>query len=104
MTFRPKFDSIYSGEWKYEPAHGVGIRLIGRQASTAGLIDILCYHGCPIDLAHRIAEDMQRQSERSTTVFSTLNFDELAAMLSSIGIKLEIVPPRRAGAIIELDA
>lgn len=92
---RPKFDSIYSEPWEWDANAGVGIHMIGVPRDRGAFWGAITLAGCPLDLAHRLADTMFAQGEHKTTVLSNLDFDLLALNLKECGVTLEIVAPHR---------
>lgn len=91
---RPKFDSLFKGEWPYPPARGVGVRFVGKPTNEPQFIEVLTGYGCPPDLAHRLLDDLRASGERSTTTLAHLNFDAIAEALKLAGVQTFIIPPQ----------
>lgn len=94
MTSRPKFDTLHPGPWPHDLRHGVGLHLIGRAQDRSLLYAVLTGFGCPPDIAHRLADDLQLHGERKTTVLPGLDFDQLAIDLGEIGVSVRIIAPQ----------
>lgn len=94
----PRFGLLHTGPWPYHECEGVGIRLVAsRSFPLAEVVATFFAHGCPQDLAYRVADELKQNGTRTTTVLTTVLFDTLARRLMDFGIGLEIVPPRGSG-------
>ncbi len=91
---RPRFNSIYTNSWPYEPSEGVGLEFTGTITDTVGLIDMM-WHGysCHPTIGKEIVDELITTGVRRTTVMSHLNFDQLAKDLKVFGVTIKIVPP-----------
>ena len=91
---RPKFGALFTGEWPYEYWQGVGLHLRGSHATDfISFRSVMIGFSCPVDVAFRLAETMQRSHEIKTTVMSHLDFNALARLLAVCGVDIKIIPP-----------
>jgi hypothetical protein len=92
--FRPRFKTLYTGEWPYGPRDCVGLRMEGAPRSDTLFVGIITTrYKAPEAVAQRILADLKAHGTRDTTVRAHLNFDALNVDLRKIGVKLRIIPP-----------
>ena len=96
--WRPRFDTLYQGEWPYGPEDCVGIRMAGKPSSGQRFRAILqAHHNCPSAVSRRILDDLENLGVRESTVRPYLDFDRLARELRGVRVKLTIIPPKPGG-------
>lgn len=98
MAWRPKFDTIYQGEWPYRGDEGVGLRLrldIDPMKYPGSFPDLLIVYGCPEGKAGEITERLITHGVRHVTVAHNIDFDTLAIEMAVHGVRMEIIPPQQ---------
>lgn len=105
MSFRPKFNKYFSGQWDYEQFEGVGIKLKGFPVDIKKFIELLHNESCNPVATHRILKELKDNNVKYTTLRSHLNFNYIGDELKDIGVTMEIIPPYRLDKIntTELD-
>jgi hypothetical protein len=70
----------------------VGIRMSGKvlPADLPLVIDVFIKHGCPRDLAWRVAEELSEWGSRRTRLLPIVDLAALEADLGRCGITLEV--------------
>lgn len=93
--WRPKFDTIYSGEWPYEPWHGVGLRFTGMPTNINGIVQMMWMSfSCNTEIGNQIIRELISTGYRDVTVIAYLNLDKLSEDLKEFGVTLSIIPPK----------
>lgn len=95
MPWRPKFNSIYQGEWPYKGHEGVGLKFRSQHQSfnVEECTFIFGIYGCHPRVASGILTRLL-SGESMVTVSHSLDFDALAEELVGHGIMTEVIPPR----------
>jgi hypothetical protein len=93
MSQRPKFDSLHSGAWPYDPHVGVGVRLDGLPNDKDGFVQFLMDFSCHPKASERIYSRISAVGHDMLTVMSLLPFDEIADGLKKFGVRMSIIPP-----------
>lgn len=91
---RPRFNTIYTGDWPYHRSDGVGLEFTGAVTDEAGLIDMM-WHGysCHPIVGKEIVDELKSSGVRRTTVMAHLNFDRLYIDLKAYGVNMKIITP-----------
>lgn len=90
---RPKFDSLYSGEWPYESMDGVGMYFEGIPNDRDKFIETLMDYACHPKASARIYSRIREHGFDRLTVMFNLPFDEIAVVLKGFGVTMKIIPP-----------
>ena len=93
--WRPKFDTIYQGEWPYKGHEGVGLHLRGCPRTPEDFALLLGHYGCPDTMATLVTEALVVYQEHKVTVAHNLDFDKMAGEMAMHYVSIEIIPPRK---------
>lgn len=91
---RPRFSTLFDGEWPYHPTEGVGLLMQGLPNDRSAFIAYLMEFSCHPKAGARIYDRIMYNGYDKLTVMASLNFDAIAQGLKNFGVQLSIIAPQ----------
>lgn len=94
MAARPRFNTLWPGEWPHHPTLGVGVLFSGRPNDRERFIACVAEYSCGADPANRLVKRLIDFGSASLTLSFGLDYDQIAEALRGFGVSTTIIAPR----------